>query len=175
MYEENHYARKTPTILIVLFAVNLVLMIALEILLVYKFPAELTAGELAEYDSVYEDCTILAEDTLNQLRCYLVQTSTGEVHLFPVRMHTIFFSRARIYDDQIIPIPTDSAETVCTLKMGIRSPSVIVRSEGGTLSLDIEKAYFGGVQEIVGVYFLINALLILLELGIGSILKKNLT
>lgn len=129
MSREQHYMSKVPPKLILLFLVNLILIIGLEVLLIYRYPAKLDTQTLASFDDSYEDCTILQAHQRGYLWCYLVQTQEGEIRLIPVRTHSIFFNRGRIYDDQIVTISEDIQETVFPVKLGLHTSTVTVSSE----------------------------------------------
>lgn len=95
-----HY--KTPMSFVLGLLVNLVLIIALEILLVYRFPTALDAETLSKIDPRYENCTIVdAHDSCGYVEYILVETAQGQQDLIPVKSHPFFFNRLRIYQNKI--------------------------------------------------------------------------
>ena len=93
---------KTPLPFVLGLLVNIVLIIAMEILLFYRFPVPLEAKALARIDPRYENCTILdADDSYGNVDYILVETAQGHRDLIPVKGHPFFFNRVRIYKNKI--------------------------------------------------------------------------
>lgn len=182
MNRETYYRSKLPVKLVLLFLANLLLVAALEILLLYRVPVPLTGDSLAEFDNVYEHCTILQEHQKGHLRCYLVQTETGEIHLIPVKSNGLIFTRGKLYEDQIVTIPEDIPETTYDIKIGIRTSTVTISPEPlpwmeaqapQTLYIGISYASHGSAQETAVLYFVLGAVLTFLELAVVQLIKGH--
>lgn len=181
MYEK-YWRSKIPLPLVLLFLVNFFVVIALEVLLLYRTPLPLTEESLAKFDSTYTGCTILQEHRRNQLWCYLVETQSGDVHLIPAKSNGLFLSKGRIYGKQIIPVPEDISETNYNIKIGIRTSTVTVSPEPipymenqqpGELFLAISYAATGDYRGTITIYIAIAAILEVLELALWHLLTRQ--
>ena len=157
---------------IVLF-LNIALIIALDLLLVYKHPFPLTEELLARELPAYENAVIL-RSTDKTLICWnLVETETGEYHVVPIRRHALFFNRCKLCDDQIAVVPKDTAQTEITTRAGISGSTVLVGREVAaqygeklTGEMEIRPKWYGNsnlATYAYGYYFLLGLALSLLE------------
>lgn len=128
-YEDVNRRAGIPFHYPLVFFVNIVLIIALELLLVYRQPLPLTQELLARELPVYEDAAILRETDRNLIEWYLVQTGEGEYHVVPVRRHAVFFDRGKICDDQIVTVPPDTGEMEITTRDGVVAFTVLAGRE----------------------------------------------
>ena len=182
MSRDTYYRSKIPVKLVLLFLANLLLVIALEILLLYKAPVPLTPDALAAFDPAYENCTILQEHQRGHLWCYLVETEAGETRLIPMKAHGLVFTRGRIYEDQIVTIPENVQETTYNMKIGIHTSTVTVSSEplpwmepqeSQDLYMGISYAASSNASETGVLYFILGAVLTFLELAVIQLIKGS--
>lgn len=181
MHNDKYYRSKIPLPLILLFLVNLFLVIAVEVLLIYRYPAALTPEALQAYDRTYENCTIMDQDDAGALCCCLIKTTSGEFYMVPLRRHSLVWDRARILTSQITPIPADVDTLNLTIKNGIHSSSVTISREPmpgtGTdtheLYLNITFVGGGGSRAGATLYMVLSALLEGLELSLLHLIKKQ--
>lgn len=111
------------------FFLNIALIIALEVLLVYKHPFPMTEEILSQQLPVYENAAIRRSTDKTFIGWYLLETENGEYHVVPVRRHALFFNRCKLFPEQIVVIPDDTAEMEVTTKDGIVSAIVLVGRE----------------------------------------------
>ena len=182
MSQNSYYRSKIPVKLVLLFLANLLLVMALEILLMYKAPVPLTEDALAEFDPAYKNCTILQEHQRGHLRCCLAETDAGEIHLIPMKAHALAFVRGRIFRDQIVSIPEDPQETTYNIKIGIHTSTVTVSPKPlpwmddpspQELYMGISYASLGNAQETAVIYFVLGAVLTFLELAVIRLIKGH--
>lgn len=108
-----HY--KTPLPLVLGMLVNLVLVIALEVLVFYRTPLPPTAELLAKLDKRYEGCQVYGDVNMDEnrgVRFYRVVTADGETDLIPLRQHSFFPSRTQLVTQKILQnldLETDSS------------------------------------------------------------------
>lgn len=96
---------KTPLPLVLGILVNIVLVVALEVLIFYRTPLPPTEDLLSKLDTRYEDCQVMAEvnaDSNRGVHFYRVKTSDGQTDLIPLKQHSFFPSRTRLYPGKII-------------------------------------------------------------------------
>ena len=173
---ENIYRRaRLPLYYPLVFALNMLLVVALEVLLLYRTPVPLTLDTLTAADPSYAGATLQNSTECATIRWYLAETQTGEIHLVPVRKHIMFQDRGKLLDDQITVIPADTVHMEVTTRAGIGGATVMVGSEvepwGDEQSdypLQMRSKYSrnatgsaGGYA--AGGYFLLAALLSILE------------
>lgn len=180
MHRDSYWRSKIPVPLVLLYLLNLVLVLALEVLLLYPCPTEMTPEELAQFDSTFEGCTIVQSYNRVKLNCYLVETADGGIYLIPTHSHGIFSSRARIYKKHITPIPADGEITI-PIRIGVHTSNVTVsrsplpymeNQEPSDLSISID--YYGGsTQAAATVYMVIAAVLEGLELALWYLITKQ--
>lgn len=182
MHNESYYRSKIPVKPVLLFLANILLVMALEVLLLYRAPVPLTSETLAEFDPAYKNCTIMQEHQRGHLWCYLVRTEAGETHLIPMTAHGLAFGRGRIYEDQIILIPESITETTYNIKIGIHTSTVTVSpepipymdtQEPSELYIAISYASVGNASETGVLYFILGAVLTFLELAVIQLVKGH--
>ena len=179
--EKNKYWRsKVPVWLVLLFLLNIVAVMAAEVILFYRHPAELTAADLSSLDSIYENSTILTYDEVGSFRCWLVKTSTGDYAVIPAQRHAIISSRANIQESRIQWIPGESGETELRIRRGIHTASVVVTPEPPAYSSENREMYLtilyagnGSYSAVTAVYMALAAALETLELLLWQLLKKK--
>lgn len=159
-----HY--KTPLPIVLSLLVNLVLIIALEVLLVYRCPAQLSSSDLAKIDPNFENCTILMNDTVNREQFFLARTQTGRQYVIPTRTHPFFWNRCRVYEKEIKEV--DDRVGTMAYRLGMRLYHVtaypdylLVTSSGGHT----------GQQTTMMYYLCLSGFLTLTELGILEKIK----
>ena len=74
MHQEKYWASKVPLPMALLFLANILVILAVQILVFYRYPAAPEPASLAKYDPVYASSRILAEDSRNYLTASLVET-----------------------------------------------------------------------------------------------------
>ncbi|MBQ2854348.1 MAG: hypothetical protein IJE81_02620 [Oscillospiraceae bacterium] len=172
---------KVPVFLVLLFAINLLVVIALEILLFYPVSLPLTEEALAESDSRYESCTITRETERSGLHCFLVKTADGETHMIPLRSHGLAYSRAKLLKKYITHIPEDQEITI-PVKIGVHTSHVLVTPEPLPYMEDQEPAelyiaidYYGStnLRTTTTLYMVIAAVLEGLELALFQLIRRE--
>ncbi len=172
---------KVPVFLVLLFVVNLLVVMALEILLFYPAPFPLTAEALAEFDSRYEGCTITQEAEQGKLYCCLVETADSETHMIPAHGHSLAFKRAKILKKYITVIPKDQEVTI-PVRIGVHTSNVsLSRShipyfenrESSDLYLSID--FYGGTNDraTTTIYMVIAAVLEGMELALFQLIRRE--
>lgn len=174
MYREKYWSSKVPLGLALLFVLNILFVLAAELLFVYKYPARQDAAALARFDSAYESSTVFAQDSRNRLTAALVYTYNDQPHLVVTRAHLIASGRGRIIYAQPVELPESGALTV-SVKNGIHTSEILVqKATDDSLSVAFEYAASGGIREYAAIYMLLAALLEGLELLIANLIKRNL-
>lgn len=179
MHNDNYYRSRIPLPLVLLFLVNIFIVCALEILLLYRAPLPLTAETLAEFDDSYENCSILQTHQRGHLYCLLAETESGEIRLIPVKAHSILFTRGRIYEKQIVTIPEDVQETAYEIRIGLRTATVTVSPEPlpYTETQEPSELYmaisYSGSMDAATFYMIVGAALEAAELALWHILKHQ--
>lgn len=113
----------------VVFLLNLALIFALELLLLYRTPLPLTQAALAERDPAYADAVIVNSTQNSTVSWYLVETGDGELHLLPFQRNQINQNRGRLRANQIVTIEADTAYTEVQTKVGIGATTVTIGTE----------------------------------------------
>ena len=113
----------------VVFLLNLALIFALELLLLYRTPLPLTQAALAERDPAYADAVIVNSTQNSSVSWYLVETGDGALHLLPFQRNQINQNRGRLRSKQIVTIEADTAYTEVQTKVGIGATTVTVGTE----------------------------------------------
>ena len=183
MHRDSHWRSKLPVFLVALFLLNLVILLALELLLVYRLPAPLTEEALADWDVSYEGCTILDSDSRSHFRCYLVKTASGELRIVPAESHSLLPGRARILKNSVTAVAESEEPQEITLRIGIRSTVVNVspipmpdpEDKSGDWYLTIFYHGAGSYQAKTMLYTLAAAVLEALELMLWELLKRGLS
>ena len=172
-YEDVHRRAGVPFYYPLVLILNVALIIALELLLIYKHPFPLTQELLAKELPAYENAAILRSTDKTFIGWTLVETENGEYHVVPIRRHALFFSRCKICDDQIVIVPEDTREMEITTKAGITGSTVLVGREvapeyGQALTgeMEIRPKWYGNSNlptYTYGYYFLLGLAMSLLE------------
>lgn len=159
-----HY--KTPLPIVIGLILNLILVIALEVLLVYKYPVPLDSTSLAQSDPNFNGCTISLDDSINQDRFLLAQRTDGRKYIVPYRTHPFFYNRCKIYGKEIKEV--DDRVGTQAFRLGLRIYQVTaypdflqVTSNGGHT----------GLQSTLTYYLCLSGFLALVELGILEKIK----
>lgn len=168
MQNEKYWNSKIPVKLAALFLLNVALIIALEVLLLYRFPSPLDEAALAQANPDYIGCRVLSQDSRNSLHFYVVQTANGETELLPAKQHGLFYGRARLLDSKAVALSGLAEETV-HVRIGIHTATVHVLN-GSTLQR-IE--YTSSIRETTTFYMVLGAILEGLELALLHILKRS--
>ena len=177
MHREKYWSAKVPVMLAVIYTLNLLLVIALEIMLLYPSSLPLTPDSLADFDSSYENCRILDTFQQGKLHCCLVETDSGQIHMIPFQGHSLAASRSRILKKYIIIVPEQEQITV-PVRIGahtsqiIVSPEPIPGSEFYTSGLYVSIYYSQSNSGTL--YMVLAGILAVLELGFFQLLKQNL-
>ena len=172
-YEDVNRKAGIPFYYPLVFFLNIALIIALELLLVYKHPFPLTEELLAKQLPAYENASILHTTDKTFICWNLVETESGDFHVVPVRRHVLFFNRCKLLPDQIVAISPDTAETEITTRDGIAGSTVLVGREvapkagvESTGELGIRPKWYGNSSlpaYTYGFYFLLGLAMSLLE------------
>lgn len=162
---EAYLRSKIPVGLVLLFLLNAVLIVALEVMFFYRLPANLNETDLSAMDSGYQGCRIRSEDRANSLSCYLVECSDGSLHLVSTKNHGLFFNRARKIGDS--PISVSEGERI-PVKVGIRTAEVTYHDSNLITIFHYNGSSFQGIGTI---YMVLAAILEALELFLYQLLK----
>lgn len=169
MHREKYWRSKIPLPLALLFLLNVFLIMAVELLVIYKYPADPDGTTLKNYDPAYSQCTILSTDASSYLGGYLVQASDGNPHLIVTKSHPVFLSRAKILHAE--PIPSDgSSEQVIYVKNGIHTSEIVITG-GDTVT--VRYAYGGGIKETTTLYLVLGTALEGLELLLWYLITRG--
>ena len=152
---------KTPLPMVLGVILNLLLVIALEVLLVYRYPVPLTTAELAQVDPNFENYTVVPDDPINGAQFLRVRRSDGRQYIVPTRTHPIFFNRARVYHKEIKEV--DDRTGTQAFRLGLRvyqvtaHPDYLLVQSNGNVSTQ---------QTALTYYLCLSGLLTLAELWI---------
>lgn len=172
MQNDKYWRSKVPVHLALLFVVNVFLVMALEILLFYRYPADLTEADFAGLDSAYQNCAIVASDDVSTFRCWLIKTEAGDYAVVPAQQHGILTGKAKILKSQIQILPADTEETVLSIRRGVHTTSVIARLKP-LPGLNIDYFGFGSGKGAATLYMVIAAILEFLELAVWELIKHD--
>lgn len=181
---EKYLASKIPLAYALLFALNVVLFVVFEALVLYTLPKQPTPELLSKKDPAYTECQILHSESNGDLRCHLIQLSDGSLELVATRRQDFLLNRFRIVDRQTVIVPEQEKATV-NIRFGIHNVPVTVGNIHYGVQNDPEKTYDGyfiepffvsypGGRGLPVKYLLVGALLELLELAAYSFVKRNL-
>ena len=112
----------------VVFMLNLVLVVVIQLLVFHTATLPLTEEALAKKDPDYADAVIVNRTENTSVAWYLVETGE-EIHLVPVLRNQILQNRGRILENQIVTVPADTAYTEVQTKVGIGATTVIVGTD----------------------------------------------
>ena len=175
MHQEKYWASKVPLSLALLFVLNILLVVAAELLFVYRYPAQPDAASLEKYGSAYEECRILNKDSVNYLTASLVQTHDGQMHLVVTKAHEVAFGRGKILYAEPVEIP-DKEEIAVFVKNGIHTSEIRIQAiPSGVPAVTVHYGYSGGIREASALYMLLAASLEAIELLVLHLIKRNLT
>lgn len=181
MRSESYYRSKLPVGWVLLFLSNLLLVIALEVLLLYRTPLPLTADALAEADSRFSGAVLSQNQQRGYLHCTLAETTDGDVYLIAVRAHGLAYNRGRLLDKQITPITKDADTSVnvkigsytSTLTVSPNPPSWLEDPDPAELYLSIEHSSGASGSSMAVLYMVIGAVLTFLELAVIQLIKGS--
>lgn len=171
---EKYWASKVPLSLALLFLVNVFLVIGLELLFVYKYPAKPEEADLAQYDSVYEGSDVFIRDDHYDLIASLANTADGNTHLVVTKTHPIFYSRGKIVYAQPVEMP-EVGEVLLRVKTGIHTSEIEIKDiPTGVWSVNVLYGNTGNIRGITTYYMVLAALLEALELMVLHFIKNRL-
>ena len=181
MHRESYLRSRIPVPLVLLFVLNVFVVMALEVLILYPHPAELTEEWLSEYDSAYKNSTIVTRDERGTLRCWLIKLESGDYAMIPLRQHGLLTNRAKILTNQIATVSADAREQEITVKVGLHSSVVSVsrtpnpgyHTENAERYLSIIYHNSGNHSGTTAIYMALAAVLEGLELAIWQLIKQN--
>lgn len=177
----RNYPYKLPIWLILLFLANILLVMAMEVLLLYRTPLPLTADALAESDSRFAGAVLSQNQQRGYLHCALAETSEGNVYLIPIRAHSLAYNRGRILKKQIVPVANDS-DTSVNVKIGIYTSTLTVSPEPppwmedaapAHLYMSIDHSSSASGSSVAVLYMVISAVLTFLELAVVQLVKGD--
>lgn len=96
---------KTPLFFVLTVLVNIILVVALEVSLLYRVPTPLTPGSLESVSTRYENCSVSGEinmDSNPRIPFYRVLTKDGQTDIIPLQRHSFFPSRAKLSPKKIL-------------------------------------------------------------------------
>ena len=162
---------KTPLPFVLALVFNIILVAALELVLVYRYPAPLTAGDLEQVDSRYEECHVFGETGSGQgVRFYRVRTREGQTDIVPMQPHSFVPSRARLHRNKILwDLDLDSQDSR-QIMIGTKFYTVFI-SDGSVYTGLTSGA--GSLQSALAWYMGIGAVLAFLELLLLEKLRGN--
>ena len=170
MYKEKYYSSKTPLPLVLLFLLNMFLVVAFQLLFVFKYPTGMDETVLRRVNPQWTDCTILSQDSYSiDLYAYLLELPDGSRQLVTLKPHSFVFGRAKLADIQIVE-PVEAEQTFY-VKTGVHTAEIAVI--GGN-TVDIRWGYGGSMTEALALPMVISAALLGSELLVYYFIKKNL-
>lgn len=152
---------KTPLPIVLGIILNLILVVALEVLLVYRFPAPPESVHLAQVDPTFEGCTVVMTDTTNREQFLLAKRTDGRTFLVPSKTHPFFINRCRIYEKEIKE--ADDRVGTQAFRLGIRIYQVTAYPDHLLVQ---PPGIHMGQQSLLAYYLGLSGLLTLIELGI---------
>lgn len=168
----------------VVFLLNLALIMALEVLLLYRIPLPLTTETLAATNPACSNSVIRNSTESASVTWYLVESDDSTLQLVPLRKHILLQDRGRLLTNQITAIPADTAHMEITTRAGISGSTVMVgydvepwADEQSDYPLQMRskysRTYLGsnGVSAVMGKYFLLALALSLLEYFLWNRIK----
>ena len=181
MNRNKYWSSKVPVPLALLYVINVFLVMALELLLFYPHPSVLTEAYLADFDSAYENCTIVTSDDVETFRCYLVKMASGDYSMIPTQQHGLISSRAKVYKNQITPVSADTEDVEITVRTGVHSSLVAVsQNPRPGYGVETSERYLyilyrgtGSGSGTMTLYMLIAAILEGIELAIWHLITRN--
>lgn len=176
---ENIYRRaRLPLYYPLVFLMNVLLIIALEVLLFYPTSLPLTDSDLS--GSVIRNAT-----ESGTITWYLVETEADTLQLVPVRKHVFIHSRGKLLTGQIVDIPADTEYMEVTTLAGIGGSTVKIGTEvepwadePSEYPIQMRSKYSrthlgtNGGAAVAGKYFLLGVLLSLLESFLWNKIKE---
>lgn len=162
---EAYMRSKIPVGLILLFLLNVMLIIALEVMFFYQLPARIDETALAAMNPQYHSCMIRSEDHANSLSCYLVEQEDGSLHLVSTRKHGLFFTRAKKIDDT--PVSVSEGERI-PVKIGVHTAEITYHNRN---TITIFHYTEDGFRSAGTLYMVLGAILEGLELALYQLLK----
>jgi len=166
MQNDKYWRSKIPLPLVLLFILNLLLVMAVEILVIYRYPLEITAQTLEEMDPGYSGSQILSSESRSILCAALVKTESHRTDLVVTKRHSIFFSRVKLLSKQTVTVPTEG-ELPVYIKTGIHTSEVVIQPNH-TVSIR-----YAAPQNSSTMYLLLPAVLTGLELALWALLRGN--
>ena len=169
MHRQKYYRAKIPLSLVLLFLANVFLVMALELMFVYKYPATVDEATLGKYDSAWVGSTILSQDSYSSsLDVSLVELPDGSRILLTTKPHGIAYGRAKLTDVQNVELTEE--EQVFYIRNGIHTSEIAVTG-GDTVTL--RYGHGGTLSEKTTIYMVLAAVLETMELGLYQLIKKN--
>lgn len=161
---------KTPLPMVLGLVVNLILIIAVEALGIYRLPARMEQEDFSRISSKYEGCTILTKSETGQVSFYLVETADGQTDLIPVQRHAFFPSRGRAVKGKITGAEELTQGASLRMVFGLQIYNVSLRNQ------IIQVAYTGGLsgtQSTLSKYLLLAAVLTFAEIALWQKLRDE--
>lgn len=170
MHREKYWRSKIPLSLALLFLLNVFLIVAFELLFVYKYPTAIDEAVLGKYDPAWAGSTILSHDDYgSSLDAYLVKMTDGGHFLITSKPHSVFFGRAKLNSAQPVDL-NNTGEQLFYVKNGIHTSEIAI-IEGKVV--DIRYGYIS-TAETTSRYLVLAAVMEGLELLVYYFIKKNL-
>lgn len=127
---ENIYRKaRIPLHYPLVFLLNVLLIIALEVLLLYPTPAPLTEALLREQAPAYSAAVIRNHTESADITWYLVEREPEVLEVVPLRKHIFLQTRGRLLTDQITPVSAEAAHVEITTRAGIGGSTVMIGTE----------------------------------------------
>ena len=181
MHRNKYYRSKLPVWLVLLYLVNVLLIVALEALVLYPFPAAAAPEDFAAANPAMEGCTLIDQDATGSFRCYLLRLPDGEYRIVPTVSHSLFSNRAKVLKMGICAFTGEADTATHQIRSGIHTNQVSVSTqapphrihESRPMYINIDYAGSSSFQALTTVYMAIAAILECLELALWQLLKGN--
>ena len=174
MRQDKYWASKVPLPLALLFLLNVFLIIAVELLFFYKYPAVADEAVLGKYDPAWIGGTVINRDDRSSLLAYLIETPEEETRLLVVKRHSIAHGRGRVLYDEPVQMP-ESGELTVPVRNGIHTSEISIMDIPSSFwSVTVEYSNTGTIKETTAWYMFLAAVLEALELIVIHFVKKNL-
>ena len=164
---------KTPLSFVLVLILNIILVVALEVALLYRMPTPLSPETLEKVSARYENCRVYGEINLHSgpgVYFYRVQTQDGETDIIPLRQHSFFPSRTRLVSRKVLENVDLSGETSRQVLFGTNIYTIFISNGSVRVGMTGGGAY---LQTALAKYMGLGAVLAFAELLLLEKLRGN--
>ena len=164
---------KTPLSFVLVLLLNIVLVVALEVALLYRIPVPLSLETLEKVSARYENCRVYGEINMYSgpgVHFYRVQTQEGETDIIPLRQHSFFPSRTRLVSRKVLENVDLSGESSRQVLFGTNIYTIFISHGSVHAGMTGGGAY---LQAALAKYMGLGAVLAFAELLLLEKLRGN--